>query len=206
MYPESINSKTKRILEKIGSGPLARDFYLAGGTGLALQLGHRQSIDLDWFSEHDFSNEKIKKNLALLDNFKLLSEEKGTIHGTLNEIRVSFFYYGYKLLFPLINFTNINLADERDIAAMKIDAISSRGSKKDFIDLFFLLEKYSLVELIGFFEKKYKGIEYNKLHILKSLSYFDDAENEPVPIMIKEVEWEKIKDRIRTEVKKMIPL
>ena len=206
MYPESINSKTKRILEKIGSGPLARDFYLAGGTGLALQLGHRQSIDLDWFSEHDFSNEKIKKNLALLDNFKLLSEEKGTIHGTLNEIRVSFFYYGYKLLFPLINFTNINLADERDIAAMKIDAISSRGSKKDFIDLYFLLEKYSLSELIDFFEKKYRNIKYNKLHILKSLSYFDDAENEPMPTMIKEVEWKEIKDRIRVEVKKLIPL
>jgi len=206
MYPESINSKTKRILEKIRSGPLARDFYLAGGTGLALQLGHRQSIDLDWFSEHDFSNEKIKRNLALLGNFKLLSEQKGTIHGTLDEIRVSFFYYGYKLLFPLVKFEDINLVDERDIAAMKIDAVSSRGSKKDFIDLYFLLEKYSLVELIGFFEKKYKGIEYNKLHILKSLSYFDDAENEPMSIMIKEVEWEKIKDRIRAEVKKLIPL
>ncbi len=206
MYSETINSKTKCVFEKIGGSPLVRDFYLAGGTGLALQLGHRQSIDLDWFSDQDFSNEKIKKNLALLGNFKLLSEEKGTIHGTLDEIRVSFFYYGYSLLFPLINFTNINLADERDVAAMKIDVISSRGSKKDFVDLYFLLEKYSLVELIDFFEKKYKGIEYNKLHILKSLNYFDDAESDPIPIMIREVEWEEIKDRIRAEIKKLIPL
>ncbi len=206
MYSETINSKTKCVLEKIRGSLLVRDFYLAGGTGLALQLGHRQSIDLDWFSEQNFSNEKIKNNLALLGSFKLLGEEKGTIHGTLDEIRVSFFYYGYKLLFPLIKFGNIDLADERDIAAMKIDAISSRGSKKDFIDLYFLSEKYSLTELIDFFEKKYKGIEYNKLHILKSLSYFDDAESEPMPIMVKEIEWEKIKDRIRVEVKKLIPL
>lgn len=205
MYSETINSKTKRVLEKIGNSLLARDFYLAGGTALALQFGHRQSIDLDWFSEQDFLNEKIKKNLALLGNFKLLSEEKGTIHGTLNEIRVSFFYYNYSLLFPLIKFGGINLADERDIAALKIDAISSRGSKKDFIDLFFLLEKYSLIELIDFFEKKYKDIEYNKLHIFKSLVYFNDAENEPMPIMVKKAEWETVKEKIKAEVKKMIP-
>jgi len=204
MHPESIDKKTKYILEKIGGSFLTKDFYLAGGTALALQLGHRQSIDLDWFSGQDFLNEKIKKNLVLLGNFKLLSEEKDTIHGTLDEIRVSFFHYGYKLLFPLIKFENIDLADERDIAAMKIDAISSRGSKKDFIDLYFLLKNYSLVELIDFFEKKYKNIEYNKLHILKSLVYFDDAENEPMSMMIRDIEWGKIKEVITDKVKKLL--
>jgi hypothetical protein len=108
------------------------------------------------------------------------------------------------LLFPLIKFGGIKLADERDIAAMKIDAISSRGNKKDFIDLFFLLEKYSLTELIDFFEKKYKDIEYNKLHIFKSLVYFNDAESEPMPIMIKKAEWETVKEKIKAEVKKMV--
>ncbi|MDP2864070.1 MAG: nucleotidyl transferase AbiEii/AbiGii toxin family protein [bacterium] len=204
MHPESSDKKTKYILEKIGGNSLSKDFYLAGGTALALQLGHRQSIDLDWFSGQDFLNEKIKKNLVLLGNFKLLSEEKDTIHGTLDEIRVSFFHYGYKLLFPLIKFENIDLADERDIAAMKIDAISSRGSKKDFIDLYFLLKKYSLAELIDFFEKKYKNIKYNKLHILKSFSYFDDAENEPMPMMIRDIEWGKIKEVITDKVKKLL--
>ena len=87
---------------------------------------------------------------------------------------------------------------------MKIDAISSRGSKKDFIDLYFLLEKYKLEELIGFFEKKYSGIKYNKLHIFKSLVYFDDAENEPMPVMTQKAEWEKIKERIGVEVRKLI--
>lgn len=177
---------------------------MAGGTALALQLGHRQSIDLDWFSGQDFSNEKIKKNLVLLGNFKLISEENGTIHGALDEIRVSFLHYGYNLLFPLIKFENINLADERDIAAMKIDAVSSRGSKKDFIDLYYLFKKYSLAELIGFFEKKYKNIEYNKLHILKSLSYFDDAESDPTPVMVQDIEWGAIKKVIVDKVKKLL--
>ncbi|MFA4998416.1 MAG: nucleotidyl transferase AbiEii/AbiGii toxin family protein [Candidatus Paceibacterota bacterium] len=191
-------------MEKIGDSSLAKDFYLAGGTALALQLGHRQSVDLDWFSRQNFSNEKIKKDLALLGNFKLLSEEKDTIQGILDEIRVSFFHYGYDLLFPLIKFKSIDLADERDIAAMKIDAISSRGSKKDFIDLYFLLKKYSLAELIGFFENKYKNVEYNKLHILKSFSYFDDAESEPAPVVIQDIEWNKIKEVIADKAKKIL--
>ena len=91
-----------------------------------------------------------------------------------------------------------------DIASMKIDAISSRGSKKDFIDLYFLLKKYSLAELIGFFEKKYTGVKYNRLHILKSLAYFSDADNEPMPHMIKPIEWEDVKNNIYRETNMLL--
>ena len=108
----------------------------------------------------------------------------------------------YGLAFPLLAFSGVKLADERDIAAMKIDAISSRGSKKDFIDLYFLLEKYPLKKLLEFFEKKYINIKYNKLHILKSLVYFEDAESEPMPVMIKKTDWAEVKDLIKKEVKK----
>ncbi len=76
---------------------------------------------------------------------------------------------------------------------MKLDAVSSRGSKKDFIDIYFLLQKYSLNELLNIFQKKFSEIEYNKIHLLKSLAYFDDAEDEPMPKMIKKIDWEKIK-------------
>lgn len=200
MHPESISSEAKRVLAKIAKSDIAKNFYLAGDTALAVQLGHRESLDLDWFSKNSFSNADLKKELSGLGDFKLDNESEGTINGLLDEIRVSFFYYDYDLLFPSIAFDGINLADERDIAAMKIDAISSRGSKKDFIDLYFLLEKYSLAELIDFFEKKYASIKYNKLHILKSLSYFEDAEDEPMPMMIKKVEWEEIKKKIKDSV------
>jgi hypothetical protein len=93
----------------------------------------------------------------------------------------------------------VKLADERDIAVMKLDAISSRGSKKDFIDLYFLLEKYSLKELFEFFENRYKDIEYNKIHLIKSLLYFEEAEQDPMPIMIRDKNWQEIKEKIKTE-------
>ncbi len=204
MYPESISEQTRTVLAKISRGFIASGFYLAGGTALALQLGHRESIDLDWFSGKNFDSSSIKKILAGLGKFELIGESEGTINGVLDDIRVSFFYYDYELLFPLIGFENINLADERDIAAMKIDAVSSRGSKKDFIDVYFLLEKYHLGELIDFFEQKFSSIKYNKLHILKSLTYFEDAENEPIPIMIKLMEWDFVKEKIRTDANQLL--
>lgn len=200
MYPETIDIQTKRVLEKVEAVSSLRDrFYLAGGTSLAIQLGHRKSIDLDWFSKENFSNNDIKEKLSSLGVFILTSESEGTIHGMLDQVKISILHYKYDLMFPLINFGNIKLADERDIAAMKIDAVSSRGSKKDFIDLYFLLKKYSLSEVIGFFEKKYSGITYNRLHILKSLSYFSDADMEPTPEMLNPLDWERVKEHLSGE-------
>ena len=101
---------------------------------------------------------------------------------------------------------SVNVAEERDIAAMKIDALSSRGSRKDFVDIYFLLQKYTLSELMGFFEKKYRNIQFNKLHILKSLVFFEDAEVEPMPKMIQIVGWEEIKQKVREETTAMLKL
>lgn len=201
MFKESINQKTRPVLEKISQSDLVERFYLAGGTALAIALGHRESIDLDWFSQDDFSNQAIKAQLSKLGVFQIIGESEGTVNGLLDNVRVSFLRYQYKLLFPLVAAGKIKLADERDIAAMKIDAISSRGSKKDFIDIFFLLKKYSLAEMIGFFEKKYSGINYNKLHLLKSLVYFADADKEPMPIIIRTIDWKKVKQDIQAKVK-----
>lgn len=204
MFAETIGSETKRVLGKIAASRIAEDFYLAGGTALAIQLGHRKSMDLDWFSAAKFLNADLKEKLSKLGGFELTGEDKGTIHGILDGVRVSFLHYGYKLLFSLLDFENIKLADERDIAAMKVDAVSSRGSRKDFIDIYFLLEKYPLAELIVFFEEKYAGIKYNKLHILKSLTFFEDAENEPMPMLIKSVEWEEVKKKTTDETNKIL--
>ena len=204
MYPDAINKKTARVLEKIGASQIAKDFYLAGGTALALQIGHRQSIDLDWFSRQDFSGDNLKKTLSELGSFEVISEAPGTLHGLLDNVRVSFFYYDYTQLFPFLAFGKINLADERDIAAMKFSAVSSRGGKKDFLDIYFLLQKYELGELFNFFEKKYKNIKYNKLHILKSLTYFDEAETDPMPIMLHEANWETIKKALQEKIKEFL--
>lgn len=204
MHPESIDEKTAFVLEKIGENNISADFYLAGGTALALQIGHRQSIDLDWFSRLEFSNQQLKERLSAMGNLKLINEAPDTINGLLDNVRVSFLRYDYEQLFPLVPFGKINLADERDIAAMKISVASSRGGRKDFIDLFFLLKKYTFEELLNFFEQKYKNIEYNKLHILKSLTYFDDAEEEPMPKMLIQTDWPTVKKTLQTEADKFL--
>ena len=204
MYNQAITESASAVLGKIAASPGIKNFYLAGGTALAIQLGHRESIDFDLFSQNNFSNDGIKKTLAALGKLEVTSESEGTINGILDSIKVSFFHYNYDLLFPFVGFQNVLLADERDIAAMKISAISSRGSKKDFIDIYFLLEKYSIEELMSIFEKKYENIKYNKLHILKSLIYFEDADNEPMPKMLKPVEWESIKAKIKKEANKFL--
>jgi len=204
MFEQSISEETRTVLEKITRAGLAKQFYLAGGTALALELGHRQSVDLDWFSHDDFSNHDLKEQLSRLGKVEVIGEEEGTLNTVLDGVKVTFLRYRYPLLFPLHDFKNIRLADQPDIAAMKIDAASSRGSKKDFIDIYFLLNNYSLPGLIEFFEKKYKGIEYNKLHILKSLVYFEDAENEPMPIMIQKMEWEEVKRTIQKKVNELM--
>lgn len=204
MHPETINKEAKRVLEKIAASGIAKNFYLAGGTALAIQLGHRKSVDLDWFSANNFSNGELKGKLSLLGKFTLTSEEPGTINGILDGVKISFFHYRYAPLYPFISFNGVNLADRRDIAAMKIDAISSRGSKKDFIDLHFLLKERALKELLGFFERKYGDIDFNKLHILKSLVFFDDAEAEPMPVMLEKVDWNDVKKKLEKEIKKII--
>jgi hypothetical protein len=166
---------------------------LAGGTALALHFGHRLSIDLDFFSASDFNVRSYQEKLSELGNFSLTKEAAGTLDGILDEVKISLFCYHYPLLFPVIVLDGVAVADPRDIACMKLDAISSRGSKKDFVDMAFLLERYSLEDIFEWFEKKYSTLQYNKMHILKSLTYFDDAEQEPSPQMLIEKNWEAVK-------------
>jgi len=203
MHPETINEKTKSVLAKIAKLDFINGFYLAGGTALAIQLGHRESVDLDFFSNKKFYVQGLKSQLSQVGNLEVDYEDEDTLNGMLDEVKISFFYYGYGRIFDLIEYEGIFLASERDIAAMKIDTISSRGNKKDFVDVYFLLKKYSLDQLVGFFEKKYKNIRYNKLHILKSLVYFEDADSDPDPLMLVDFDWGKSKIFLVGEVKKM---
>lgn len=106
--------------------------------------------------------------------------------------------------FYLAGGTGIRVADLRDIGCMKIDAISSRGMKRDFIDLFFICkELISLKNLLSLFKRKYKSVNYNMMHILKSLVYFEDAENNPMPKMIVPVSWQEVKNFFKKEIRKI---
>ena len=204
MYQKVINAKTKRILEKISQIKKIQDFYLAGGTALALQLGHRKSIDLDWFSQKKFDINLLKENLSLLGKLKIESQDEKTLNCQIDGVKISFFVYPYNVLFPFVDFMKIKLADERDIACMKIDTIANRGAKKDFIDLYFLLQKYPIEKLMNLFDKKYAHIQYSRIHLLKGLTYFIDAELEPMPKMLKHISWKEIKNNIKKQVKDII--
>jgi hypothetical protein len=198
---EILEPKTKHIFEKIRKTEILEGFYLAGGTGLALQFGHRKSIDLDFFNPNVFSTNNLKNILKDLGELEIINEEKdNTLNCVLEGVKLSFFEYPYKMLFPTISYEGSDMADFRDIACMKIDAISSRGSKKDFIDIYFILKKISLREILDLFDEKYKDIKYSRMHLLKSLNYFEEAEKEPMPMMLESIEWKNVKKDIQKTI------
>jgi hypothetical protein len=191
-----------QLFEALSKMDWVSDFYLAGGTALALQLGHRQSIDFDFFSATSLKREMIKKNLADLGTMELFSEDKDTINAGVEGIRISFFTYKIPILGDFLEYKNVLIAPMLDVALMKLAAISGRGSKKDFIDLYFLLEYYDLAYLFKKFQTKFGKKTTNFYHLLKSLVYFDDAEIQPSPVMIKSISWTEVKQYIVNQVKK----
>lgn len=179
-----------------------KDYYLAGGTGLALQIGHRESVDFDFFAENDVDADKLEALLNKTGVFRRTYEERNTLYGELNGIRVSFIKYAYPMIQDLIKDLNFNIAGIKDISAMKLSAILSRGTKKDFVDLYFLLKIYPLKELFKFYEIKYKAEGY-QYTLLRSLQYFDEAEQDPLPKMKEPVQWDQVKKTITSEVRKI---
>jgi hypothetical protein len=204
MFTKILPSKTKESLALLTRAGVTNDFYLAGGTALALQLGHRLSFDLDYFSQTEFNSDLLIQKLKYVKEVKLYKKAWGTVMGTIQNIKFSFFYYHYPLLYPLKEILKTKLADLRDIAPMKLSAISDRGTKRDFIDLYFILKTgVSLQKLLKFYDKKFGKLAVNLVHLQKSLIYFADAEDEQMPQMVANVSWEKVKDFITRETKKI---
>ena len=202
MYLEFLPEDTKNVLFLFGKEMFIKDFYLAGGTGLALQIGHRISGDLDFFAPKQFDENLLIQKLSALGKFQLEKKSEQSVIGILNDVKISFLGYKYPLLSSFKIAENINIADVSDVACMKIDAIAGRGTKRDFIDVYFIVSALiSLSETLKMFEKKYAKINYNMIHVRKSLVYFDDAEEEPMPQMLKPVDWHKVKEFFQKEIK-----
>lgn len=176
-------------------------FVLVGGTALALQYGHRESVDADLFGEQPLDTLDLAGILSGFGKVKLLKKSKSIEVYSVDSIKVDFVYYRYPLLRPLVEQSGLRLASPEDIAAMKLSAIAGRGSKKDFIDLYLLLKYFSLEEMMEFYLEKFP--DGSEFLVLKSLLYFDDAESEAAPKMFIEVSWEEIKQRIRDEAAKL---
>ena len=192
-HRETIADNVERTLTALQREPLASRFYLAGGTGLALQLGHRRSVDLDFFLGEDFDVDAVVQKIQRLDDFSLVSKSPGTIYANIEKTKVSFIAYVYPMLFPLRQFLGAKVADPRDIGCMKLSAIASRGTKRDFVDLYILARQYGLDQILIWFQKKFVRTNYSMVHVLKSLTYFEEAEQDPMPDMLVFLSWDDVK-------------
>jgi len=170
---------------------LLRSFYLAGGTGCALHIGHRLSHDFDFFSPAEFDVFAIQNSLRNQGRFVIDYTDANTLVGRFEGTKISLFRYAYPLLEETVDRLGVRVASLVDIGCMKIDAISSRGTKRDFVDLFFIHKTlgHDLKTFFGHFERKYGPDGFNRHHVLKSLVYFEDADKEPDPEMLADFSW-----------------
>jgi len=199
-FQEVLDKKRLELLPKL---KFFKDlwFYLAGWTSLALQYWHRESIDFDFFINEDIDTEKLFNKI--LKNFKQEKvvktyEEENTLYIEINSIKISFFSYKYNLLENIIESSYLNLASDLDISAMKLWAIQNRATNKDYIDLYYILQKYSLEEIIEAFFKKFWKI-VNENYLKKSLVYFDDIIEEKL-ILHKSISFEEVKNFLRKKI------
>lgn len=205
MHEKVLAAPTAECLRYLSQNKILIDFYLGGGTAVALYLGHRQSEDLDFFSAKDFSTLSLRQKLAQQGEFILDEERPGTLHGSFHGVKISLLEYPYPLLNSLQSFQGTPVASLEDLAAMKLDAIASRGKKRDFIDLYALIqEKFSLKEVLDLYKKKYSSLKVNPMHVLKGLTYFEDAEKDPDPKYFQELNWENVKGFFLRETPKLV--
>lgn len=203
LFTETLPHNTKMLLDKFQDSvpSFLQEFYLSGGTALSLQLGHRESEDLDFFTRDNFRPEALQEILVTYGTLQQTELAKGTLNTFIQGVKLQFLEYPYVLIEPLVSWNTIQLSSVSDIACTKLQTIGMRGSKKDFIDIYFLLQRYSLDDLFLLLKKKYPMVEYSQTHILKSLIYFDDAESQPMPRMHKQVTWEDVKESMRNVIK-----
>lgn len=203
MYLSVLNKKQRELLKKFGF--LKKyGFYLAGGTALALQIKHRTSLDFDFYTEKKFDFRKLREEFD--QRFKEVQEiyiAEDTLGLSVDGVGVSFFRYPYEIIRPLKEIEGIRMVSREDIAAMKIISISQRGKRRDFIDIYFLIEEFGLGRIIEFVKEKYPM--FNIYVGLQGLSYFKDADEDPEKRrfrLLKKVRWSEIKKFIIKEVNK----
>ena len=199
---QTVEPHTLELLKKLMAEPSLKDTRLVGGTSLALQYGHRNSVDLDFFGTLDEEPLSIRDCLERIGHVSILKETKTIRIYDLDHVKIDFVDYSrYQWLAEAVNEDGLRLASPQDIAAMKVNAIEGRGTRKNFVDIYFLLQHYSLDEILGFYQKKYP--EHSVFRALMSLSYFDDAEKQMMPKMFSKTSWDEMKAFIIKEVEKI---
>ncbi len=202
LHTKTVEPNILELLKSLMRKDYLQQFVLVGGTALALQIGHRKSIDLDLFTIQDFNSDYLIPVLLKDYDLKPVLQLPQTLICTVNSVKVDFIRFKYPFIRPIIQEEGIRMLSIEDIAPMKLDAITGRGSKKDFFDLYFLLQRYDIETLFSFYLEKYP--HQTTFHVARSLSYFVDAESSPDPMVFdKKVTWTKVKKAIIKEIQKL---
>lgn len=193
MRSEILPETTSKFLAKFTRDDLPKGSFLGGGTAIALWLGHRQSQDLDWFSPSKFDEAMWQERWETEWEFTLVARDWQTLIGKVEGVKLALYLYKYPLIEQSVSYQNIEIARLKDLAAMKIDAVLSRGTKRDFIDLYFMSQQFSPDQLLAYYDQKYGGLNEKELMIRKALVYFSDADEDEMPKMLVPVKWKDVK-------------
>lgn len=196
MHDKVLPRGSKRLLAGLAASasPALKGWTLAGGTGLALQLGHRVSEDFDFFRKDPIALTSLHDILGKQTDYETLQEAEHALTVIAAGVKMSFFIVSHPFLFPTRPYRFFHVADVRDIALMTLAAIAGRGSRKDFIDLYTVLRSGLILrDYLDLMPKKYGKGRANLYHVLKSLTYFEDAEQEPMPRMLEPFDWVECK-------------
>ena len=194
LFYKTIDPTTLELLKNLQAIAVFKNLRLAGGTSLALQIGHRKSIDLDLFGILQADDTTFSEALATFEKVTWLKKTPNINIFSINDVKVDFVNYTYPWLDETKAEDDLRLAGLKDIAAMKLAAVTGRGTKKDFIDIYFLLKQFSLKEMLQHYNNKYA--DGSEFLVLKSLTYFEDAEPEQQPVMLKNISWQTVKDTV----------
>jgi hypothetical protein len=200
LHFKTVDSAILELLKKLMKLPALSDTRLVGGTSLALQTGYRKSLDIDLFGSIDEDEYELSRQIEYLGE-ALLVHDTANIHiWMINGIKVDIVNYPYLWISECIMESGLRLAGKEDIAAMKLSAITGRGSKKDFYDIYFLLKEFSLEQMLQFYLRKFP--QGTLFLVLKSLSYFGDADDNIDPFLIKPLSWNNVKSVIVSEIER----
>lgn len=209
MHEETISPTCFRLIQELSRQSFLNQFYLVGGTALSLQLGHRKSIDLDFFSQNEFEPMKWKSSVHALGEVESLELRRNNLSCKINKTKLEFLYFAYPNHFPLVSWEGIKMLDPKDIALFKILAIIGRNRKKDIIDLYFIdKEVIDLQEIISLFFEKYEKGDISLLKQVETLFDDENVEKSDMPDMLKKVNWEEaysmVKEKVSTAIRKQL--
>jgi predicted nucleotidyltransferase component of viral defense system len=203
---EAVLPQTREVLAVLGQLAVLRPFYLAGGTALALRLGHRISQDLDLFANMETLSDDLRRQIILdLRNHSLTIHQDSTLGLVLEAdgVAISFFSYGYPLLAATESVAGIEIAGLSDIGLMKLDAIAGRGMRKDFYDIYAIAQQVPLDELFACIDAKYPNSRSFPMRTLTALVDFDIADQQEEPILLTSIQWSTVKKFCQAEARRL---